>query len=92
VKPSEALRLARVTLQNGGFFIRHALLALGTPGADKAAAHIRELIFPYRTYGIWLWYHDRAWYEKYVRTPGAHIEARLLWIDDMLEYWESKGE
>jgi hypothetical protein len=92
VKPSEALRLARDILQYEGGLICHALQDIDTPGALKAQAHIRELLAPHDTYGIWLLYHEAKWYKKYVRTPGSHTDARLLWIDDMIEYWESKGE
>jgi hypothetical protein len=92
MKPSEALRLARDTLQYTGGFICFKLQDIDTPGAYKAEVHIRELLAPYSTYGKWLLYHDKAWYSKYESTPGAHTEARLCWIDDMIEYWESKGE
>jgi hypothetical protein len=92
MKPSEALRLARIALQYEEGFICHDLLDLGNPGALKAQAHIRELLAPHNTYGMWLKYHNAEWYKKYESTPGAHTEARLLWIDDMIDYWESKGE
>jgi len=92
MKPSEALKLARVTLCNEVYFICEILHAIDTPGAHKAEAHIGNLLAPHTTYGTWLWYHDRAWHSKYENTPDAHIEARLCWIDDMIKYWESKGE
>jgi hypothetical protein len=93
MKPSEALKLVRYKImQNRGIFICHHLNDLGTPSAQKALEHIDDLLFPYATYRAWLKNHDAERYEKYVRTPGASIEARLCWIDDMIEYWESKGE
>jgi hypothetical protein len=41
---------------------------------------------------MWLKNHDAEVYTQYEQTPGAHTEARLCWIDDMIDYWESKGE
>jgi hypothetical protein len=94
MKPSEALRLAQDILssQKCWCFICRALQDIDTPGALKAQAHIRELLEPHSTYEAWLKYHDAEWYKKYVSTPGAPLEARLCWIDDMIEYWESRGE
>jgi hypothetical protein len=94
LKPSEALRLARDNLssQKRWCFICRTLQDIDTPGALKAQAHIRDLLAPHDTYGMWLLYHDKAWYKKYESTPSARLDARLCWIDDMIEYWESKGE
>ncbi len=97
MKPSEALRLARDKVNNVApktyrYFICLILFELDTPGADKAKARIKDLLKPYKTYGKWLEHYDKEWHLKYRETPGAYIEARLCWIDDMIEYWESKGE
>jgi hypothetical protein len=93
MKPSEALRLARdMMAQIKLVFICYHLDVIGNPGAQKALEHIYALLSPHKNYGMWLKNHDADWHERYKNTPGAHLEARLLWIDDMIEYWESKGE
>jgi hypothetical protein len=95
MKPSEALRLARDNLmvsKDSWPFICNALYDLDTPSAREAEAHIEDLLFPYKTYNDWLKYNHPERYSKYEQTSGARLEARLLWIDDMIEYWESKGE
>jgi len=95
MKPSEALRLARDKLMDTKDrwpFICNALLKLNTPGAREAQAHIEDLIFPYKTYNDWLKHNHPEWYSKYEQTPGAPLESRLCWIDNMIDYWESKGE
>jgi len=95
MKPSEALRLARDKLmasKNRWPFICNALLKLNTPSAREAQAHIEDLLKPYQIYDTWLEHHHPEQFKKYINTPGAHTEARLCWIDDMIDHWESKGE
>jgi hypothetical protein len=95
MKPSEALRLARDNLiasKDSWPYICNALYDLDTPGAYEAEAHIEDLISPHETYDDWLRRNHPERYSKYLNAPGARLEARLLWIDDMIDYWESKGE
>jgi hypothetical protein len=65
---------------------RHETKAAG----KRVIAHIEALLYPYRTYGTWLKKtHPRA-FNRYTNEEFAWRNARLVWINDMIKYWENK--
>ena len=83
---AQAFRLARKTVesQDEGF-ICHALIAQHTDAAQDAREIVAARLYPHYTYSEWLEAHDPEVMKAYCASKTAFKEARLYWLDALIE-------
>ena len=95
-KASEILREARVLIEDWTFeFICHAVdqVVAGKKAKRRVKKHIGDLLYPSTTLEGWLETHyPRPSKIPYCRSFDRMRITRLAWIDDMIRYFERKGD
>ncbi len=98
-RASDVLKEARLYVRNRKFeFVCHAVSKVARTGADLKAVRrvenrIKLLLGPHFTLDSWLKEHHqellKVSHSEYFKKTRL---TRLAWIDDMIKYFEGKGD